>query len=109
MHPPDCVQTVSIFRMSTTEEEALSMMVMITGCTAEQAHAFLQATNGNVEMAVNDFFLSQEAGGGAPGAQGGPADEEYDDGEEDDDDGSENDEYMEDMPSMFPMQQSRYE
>lgn len=63
-------------------EEALSTILAFTGCTAEQAHALLQATNGNVEMAVDDFFLPQEAGGSASGAQGGPVDDECDDGEQ---------------------------
>ena len=54
----------------------------LTGCPPEQAQFFLQSAGGNLELAVNEFFLSQEEGAG-PMDEGSDGEDEGEDGYED--------------------------
>ena len=60
------------------DADAVATLCAITGCPAQQAQVLLQGAAGNVELAVNDFFMAMEGGGGggwqaapAPAAAGG--------------------------------------
>ena len=56
----------------------VALFADLTGCPPEQAQFFLQSADGNLELAVNDFFLSQEEGAGPmdEGSDGEDEDEE---------------------------------
>eukprot|EP00964_Phaeocystis_antarctica_P159709 scaffold130881_cov21-Phaeocystis_antarctica.AAC.1 len=62
----------------------VALFADLTGCEPEQAHLFLQNADGNLELAVNEFFLSQEEGAG-PMVEGSDGEDEGEDGYDDDD------------------------
>lgn len=79
-------------------DEQLAMFSDLTGCPPEQAQFFLQSAGGNLELAVNEFFLSQEEG--APMDEGSDGEDEGEDGYDDDDDADM------DMPPLIPVSPS---
>lgn len=85
--------------MSSAEmDEQVALFVATTGCPPEQAQFFLQSAGGNLELAVNEFFLSQEEGAG-------PMDEGSDGGDEGEDGYDDEDAEM-NMPPMIPVSPS---
>ena len=79
-------------------DEQVELFVATTGCPPEQAQFFLQSAGGNLELAVNEFFLSQEEGAG-------PMDEGSDGGDEGED-GYDDDDAEMNMPPIIPVSPS---
>ena len=79
-------------------DEHVALFVATTGCPPEQAQFFLQSAGGNLELAVNEFFLSQEEGAG-------PMDEGSDGGDEGED-GYDDDDAEMNMPPIIPVSPS---
>jgi len=75
-------------------DEQVALFVATTGCPPEQAQFFLQSAGGNLELAVNEFFLSQEEGAG-PMDEGSDGGDESEDGYDD-----------ENMPPIIPVSPS---
>ena len=63
-------------------DQQVALFADLTGCPPEQAQFFLQSAGGNLELAVNEFFLSQEEGAG-PMDEGSDGEDEGEDGYED--------------------------
>ena len=64
------------------DDDQVALFADLTGCPPEQAQFFLQSAGGNLELAVNEFFLSQEEGAG-PMDEGSDGEDEGEDGYED--------------------------
>ena len=83
--------------MDSASNEQIATFAALTGAPPSEAAFFLQTYNNNLEMAVNEYFLAMEEGGGAApmDAAGGPDSDEGEEGEEgDDDDDSDGDAEM---------------
>ena len=82
--------------MSSVDEQ-VALFSDLTGCPPDQAQFFLQSAGGNLELAVNEFFLSQE--------EGAPMDEGSD-GEDEGEDGYDDEDAEMDMPPLIPVSPS---
>ena len=72
--------------------EQIATFAALTGAPPSEAAFYLQTYANNLEMAVNEYFLSQEEGHAAPmDAAGGPESDEGEEGEEGDDDDDDDD------------------